>query len=335
MPYLAFANPFSLAALLAGFGTRADAAVVDTSNSQRMALLSPATNIDPNPNKGGGALAVEGGEALAAAMGPQGTVADVEEIPASSQISVYTVHAGDTLSQIAGMFGVSVNTIIWANDIKGGVIHEGDKLVILPVIGIRHTIAAGETLASVAKKFSGSADEIAQYNGLAAGSALKQGETIIIPNGEIPVVSKPATPAKKSSAVATKPRAYPQPALTGTGPSVAGFAWPVAGGQLTQSLHGWNGVDIGAPRGTGIMASAGGTVIVARASGYNGGYGSYVVISHPNGTQTLYAHMSRVSVSAGQSVAQGAVIGAVGNSGKSTGTHLHFETRGARNPFAN
>jgi LysM repeat protein len=334
-PLLALANPFSIASLLAGFGARADAASHDTPNSQRMALLSPATNIDPNPYKGGNNLSIEGA-ALAASVGPAGVVSDVEELPASSAISVHTVRDGETLSELAVMYGVTINTILWANDIKNGVIHPGQQLVILPVTGIRHTVALGESLQTLAKKYNGEAGDIALYNGLAAGSALAAGQTVIIPNGQIPSTPKPV--AKKPAAAkpgATKPSSGSPRIIGGGGPVIGGFAWPVAGGQLTQSLHGWNGVDIGAPRGTSIMASAGGTVIVARAGGYNGGYGSYVVISHPNGTQTLYAHMSKVSVSPGQSVAQGTVIGAVGNSGRSTGTHLHFEVRGAQNPFSN
>jgi murein DD-endopeptidase MepM/ murein hydrolase activator NlpD len=99
-------------------------------------------------------------------------------------------------------------------------------------------------------------------------------------------------------------------------------------------LHGWNAVDIGAPRGTAIYAAAAGTVIVARTGGWNGGYGNYVVISHPNGTETLYAHMSKVLASAGEQVAQGDTIGLVGMTGLATGNHLHFEVRGAANPFA-
>ena len=112
--------------------------------------------------------------------------------------------------------------------------------------------------------------------------------------------------------------------------------WPVAGGIITQGLHGWNAVDIGAPKGTPIYAAAAGTVIVAKSNGaWNGGYGNYVVISHPNGTETLYAHMSKVETSAGASVGQGETIGLVGMTGMATGNHLHFEVRGAANPFAN
>jgi murein DD-endopeptidase MepM/ murein hydrolase activator NlpD len=101
----------------------------------------------------------------------------------------------------------------------------------------------------------------------------------------------------------------------------------------TQGIHGYNGVDLGAPAGTAVRAAAAGQVIISKASGWNGGYGQYIVVKHANGTQTLYAHLSANSVAAGATVAQGQLIGAVGNTGKSTGNHVHFEVRGAKNPF--
>jgi murein DD-endopeptidase MepM/ murein hydrolase activator NlpD len=105
------------------------------------------------------------------------------------------------------------------------------------------------------------------------------------------------------------------------------------GGVKTQGLHGYNGIDIGAAAGTSIVAAAPGTVIIARSGGWNGGYGSYVVVQHGNGTQTLYAHASSVLVSQGQQVTQGQAIARVGATGRATGNHLHFEVRGAKNPF--
>jgi murein DD-endopeptidase MepM/ murein hydrolase activator NlpD len=114
---------------------------------------------------------------------------------------------------------------------------------------------------------------------------------------------------------------------------------------MTQGLHGYNAVDIGTPIGTPIYAAATGQVIVARSSGWNGGYGNYIVISHDNGTQTLYAHLSQVLVSEGGSVAQGQTIGLSGNTGDvfpaptaahpNSGAHLHFEVRGAHNFMLN
>jgi LysM repeat protein len=293
-------------------------------------LLSPAVNLNPNPSVGGGDITVVGASALMPQEGPSGTAADIENRPASSQISVYTVQPHDTLGVIAKMFGVDTKTILGANDIPGGMIHPGETLIILPIIGIQHTVVAGETLAGLAKKYSSNAHDIAQYNGLADGAALAMGDSIIIPNAELAAApTAPAAP-KRSTKVSR------EPFLGGSGPALGGyFSWPVDGGIITQGLHGWNAVDIGAPRGTGIFAAAAGTVIVARANGgWNGGYGNYVVISHDNGTQTLYGHMSKVLVSAGEQVNQGDVIGKVGTTGESTGPHLHFEVRGAANPFA-
>ncbi|MDE2213090.1 MAG: peptidoglycan DD-metalloendopeptidase family protein [Patescibacteria group bacterium] len=303
-------------------------------NSQTMPLLSPAVNLDPNPAEGGGDITVADGSALEAQDNPTGT-ADINQWPTSSQISVYTVHAGDTLSSIAELFSVSVNTIVWANDIQGGVVHPGEMLVILPITGVEHTVVKGETLASIAKKYSADANEIAQYNGLDPSLALTPGTSVIIPDGEISGGSSTSS-SRSVSHSGSSSRGLVEPYLGGSGPAIPGyFAWPINGGVITQGLHGWNAVDIGAPRGTQIYAAASGIVIVARANGaWNGGYGNYVVIAHPNGTETLYAHMSRVLVSAGTSVTQGETIGLVGATGLATGPHLHFEVRGAVNPFA-
>ena len=108
---------------------------------------------------------------------------------------------------------------------------------------------------------------------------------------------------------------------------------PLVGGRKTQGIHGNNGIDIGAPSGTSVVASASGRVILTRTSGYNGGYGLMIVIDHGNGVQTLYAHLKAVYINSGQTVTQGQVIGEVGNTGRSSGAHLHFEVRGAKNPF--
>ena len=74
-------------------------------------------------------------------------------------------------------------------------------------------------------------------------------------------------------------------------------------------------------------------MLVSKSSGWNGGYGNYIVIKHSNGTQTLYSHLSSNAVVVGDVVEQGENIGVMGNTGKSTGTHLHFEVRGGTNPF--
>lgn len=341
MPILASASIFS--SLVGSTAARSSAAGT-SANSQTMSLLAPATNLDPHPSVGGGDINVVNGSALMAAEGPSGTAADVESAPSNQQVSVYTVRDGDTLSGIAKMFGVTINTILGANDIKGGVVHPGQVLVIFPIPGLEHTVAKGETLVSLAKTYHSDAHDIASYNGLADGAALEVGAQIFIPGGETPAVAqKPATSGSKASSSQAKKISNiksgksSEPYLGGSGPALAGyFGWPLAGGIITQGIHGWNAVDIGAPKGTSIYAAAGGTVIVANGSGaWNGGYGSYVVIQHPNGTQTLYAHMSKVLVSPGATVDQGDTIGKVGTTGESTGPHLHFEVRGAANPFSN
>ena len=296
-------------------------------------VLAAALNSDPDPDSAYDGNIQTNGDALVADSGPSGTIADVAGATPSDRISVYVVRPGDTLSEIATMFGVSVNTIIWANDLKGATdVHPGDTLIILPVSGIKHTVAKGETLQSLAKKYGADAGEIAQYNGLDASVALEAGSSIIIPGGEI---AAPA-PVKSTGTKASGGKAIIEPYLGGSGAAQPGFfVNPLPGGLITQGIHGWNAVDIGAARGTPIYAAAGGTVIIARNNGaWNGGYGNYVVITHGNGTQTLYAHMTHSIVSPGQTVSAGETIGYVGATGQATGPHLHFEVRGAKNPFA-
>lgn len=298
-------------------------------------LLEAAVNPDPNPAKGRGGVALSEGSALIAYTGPEGTIADIDRTAANGRISTYVVREGDSLSAIADMFNVSGNTILWANNIGKSDLRPGMTLVILPVSGVRHTVASGDTLASIAKKYGSDASEIASYNGLSSVDELVKGATVIIPGGELAAAPAKKTVAKASAKIKTGGSMGSIKATGNTADgSVSGsFANPVPGGRLSQGIHGWNGVDIAAPAGTPIYAAAGGTVIVSRVGGWNGGYGNYVVIEHGNGVQTLYAHMSADNVSVGQSVSRGQAIGTVGNTGQSTGYHLHFEVRGAKNPM--
>lgn len=286
-------------------------------NAQTIPLLSPVNNIDPRPARGGASVKTVDGMALLPEASPQGNSTSFTP-EGSGQISLYIVREGDSLSQIASMFGVSVNTIVWANNLTPKqAIKEDMELVILPVSGVKHTVKKGDTLQSIAKQYKGDVDEILQFNGLHSDAALAAGTEILIPGGEVIPQKAPA-----------------RSLAGGSGPAISGFfAHPVPGATKTQGIHGYNGVDLGAGVGTPVRASAAGTVIVSKSGGWNGGYGSYIVIDHPNGTQTLYAHLSKNIVWSGQSVVQGQVIGNVGNTGRSTGAHLHFEVRGARNPF--
>lgn len=318
LPMAAYAGLFS--AMVVFFNGDSSPVVVPTTNVRNMALLQAALNSDPNPAKGGGDITVVGGSALLPETGPTGTMADVgEELPGSGAISIYVVHKGDTLSQIAKMFGVSVNTIAWTNEIQGGLIREGQKLIILPISGVRHIVKAGDTIQIIAKFYKGDVTEIARYNDLAISAVLTPGQTIVVPDGEI------ATPKYANSGSS----------LRGvSGPDYSGYyVRPIIAGRKTQGLHGYNAVDLADAYGTPVYAAAAGTVIIARDAGWNGGYGKYIVIQHDNGTQTLYAHATENLVIEGQWVGRGQAIALMGSTGKATGPHVHFEIRGAKNPF--
>jgi LysM repeat protein len=296
------------------FKNSADESQSLTKNIQNMALLVAAA-APPSDGKSNHVPVIEN-DALVSDLSPSGgTIDSLAYKPTSDQISVYVVREGDTLSQIAQMFDVTVNTIKWGNDLSSNTLKVGQTLVILPISGVQYVVAKGDTLASVAKKYKGDIDEIVAYNNLQKGEPLAVGSTIIIPDGEV--------------------AAPPSVIRSGSGlKEYAGYYLrPIAGGRRSQGIHGYNGVDLAAPVGTPIMASADGDVIIARFGGWNGGYGNYIVIRHGNGTQTLYAHASKINVSSGDTVHQGDIIGAVGNTGKSTGPHIHFEIRGAKNPF--
>lgn len=297
-------------------------------NSQTIPILVAYQSPNPTQDLIEKTVTISDG-ALKSEVGPLGTLADVVDydFPESDEISLYVVRSGDSIGAIAEMYGVSANTILWANDMKkGDSIKEGQMLTILPITGIRHTIKKGETIASIAKSFNADVREIAQFNGIVENATLKTGETLLIPDGEIA--------APKVTKVTSKSSSKKEKTWGTNAPEQKGYyVRPVSGGRKSQGLHGFNGIDIAAPVGTPIYAAASGTVIVSRSGGWGGGYGSYVVIKHSNGTQTLYAHMSKVSVPLGAVVTQGQNIGAVGNTGRSTGPHLHFEVRGAKNPF--
>ena len=297
-------------------------------------LLSAATGPDLKANQGGGDLIVENG--ALASSGPFSDDAAASEM--AGEISVHTVRPCtevrcETLSHIADMYGVSVNTILWANDIDDPKhVQPGDTLVILPITGVRHVVKSGETLASIAKKYGAENDEqadamitdILAYNRLAAVGDISVGDTVVVPGGVIHQAAPQQSPTKSSSPTRTTSTA---------GGGGGGFVHPVPGAVRTQGIHGYNAVDLAAAAGTPIRAAAAGEVIVSKSGGWNGGYGNYMVIKHANGSQTLYAHTSRNVVGVGASVASGETIGYVGNTGQSTGAHLHFEVRGTSNPF--
>lgn len=294
-----------------------DVVVTHSSSPLDIAVLSAEQNPNPIGAHGGAELIVS--EDALLSPGPVGADVMASAKASSGEISVYTVRAGDTLSHIAEMYGVTANTILWANDLpRATAIKEGQTLIILPIAGVRHVVKKGDTINTIAKQYDGDVEEILSYNELATADDLVVGATLVVPGGA--VHTAPVKLAAKPTATSGK----------------AGGGWishPAPGTVKTQGLHGYNAVDFAAGVGTSIRAAAGGEVIVSKSSGWNGGYGQYVVIKHSNGAQTLYAHLSRNDVGVGAYVSQGEVIGAMGNTGRSTGPHLHFEVRGGSNPF--
>ncbi len=340
---------------LAGTGTSVAYALdTDSSSSsaniQTVPLLQANTNIDPQAVDDSSTTYLVAGQALMDNGKPTpGTSTDASA--SSDQISTYIVQDGDTVQSVAAMFDVTENTIRWANDLNSkSTLKKGQELVILPVSGIKYTVKKGDTLKSIASSFKGDSAEILSYNGLSSETDLSVGDQIIIPDGEAsdaPSTTSGSISASVSASASAGTPVPPQsvPRLAAITPLVNGqkvpiksdggyFIRPIHGGVKTQGLHGHNAVDLASSLNTPIMAAADGTVIVVRGgNSWNGGYGNYVVIKHPNGMETLYAHMNSISVTQGEKVSQGDVIGRMGSTGDSTGVHVHFEVRGGINPF--
>ncbi len=321
-PAKAHASLFNTIASFFGSNIEEFSASDPNKNSQNIALLKAPNSL--KSSVGGGDVTIVDSTAIEPALNAVGDIGSDTHLSASQISLYYVVRKDDTISQIAKMFGVSVNTIVWANDLSGNILSEDQTLVILPISGVQHSVKSGDTVESIAKKYKSDAGEIRQFNDLSIEDKLVVGDIVLVPDGEaVPVIAKAST---KSSGVLKN-------LLPIRSVSVGYYINPAPSARRSQGLHGYNGVDLAAPTGTPLLASAGGTIIVSKNTGWNRGYGIYVVIAHDNGTQTLYAHMSRTIVSAGMRVVQGQVIGSIGSTGKSTGPHVHFEIRGAVNPF--
>ncbi len=294
------------------------------STAQTMALFKPNV-VESEAMASSAEELEEDSSALKAVSGPMRISTEDIDFPSSDEISIYEVKKGDTIQDVAKLFNVSVNTIMWANNLSTKTLKPGDTLIILPITGIKHTVKKGDTIKTLARKYKADTADIAKYNGIAEDGVLALGDTVIIPDGEIEVAqpTKAKTTTKKPKILDFYANSTPSGLLVR----------PLVGGRKTQGIHGHNGVDIAATPGTPVVASGSGRVIAARVGGYNGGYGNMVIIAHDGGVQTVYAHLRDVNVSQGESVAQGQIIGSVGNTGRSTGPHLHFEVRGAKNPF--
>lgn len=238
---------------------------------------------------------------------------DPIEIPKKVEIKIHRVVQGETLSKIASRYGISMESICGSNNLYSfDLVPVGLVLKIPSKEGILYRVKNNEHLMSIASRFKVSVDKIIEANEL-------RNSDFIQPNIEIFI-----------------PDAKPQNL-------VRGFIWPTLQKRAVTSGFGWRnhpifnvthfhkGLDIYSNYGW-IRAAKYGKVTYA---GWLGGYGKTIIVSHPGGWKTLYGHLSKISVRVGQYVKQGQFIGKGGNTGNSTGPHLHFEIIGNgeyRNP---
>ncbi len=233
------------------------------------------------------------------------------------KVEPYTVRGGESLALIAKRFDISIDTIKWANNLKSDLIKPGQELQIPPVTGIVHKVTSGETIYTIAKKYHTDAQAIVNfifnsYDDYDSFSLIA-GQTLYVPNGTI----EPEKPIYKFVA-----------SINAGDRGSSNFIWPTSG-NITQNYVWYHqGLDIANSSAPPVIAADSGTVIYAGC--LNWGYGCHIIIDHGNGYQTLYGHLSQIYVSTEASkngVKQGVAIGQMGSTGRSTGTHLHFEIR--------
>jgi len=243
--------------------------------------------------------------------------------PGSKDIIEYTVQPGDTLSSLAEEFGISLETILWANGLtKNSPLKTGQSLIILPVSGVLYHVQKGDTIGGIAQTYKADTSEIVAFNELASETDIYIGDILIIPGGV-----KPSPVAVAAAPLVPLASSY--------------FICPIASPcKITQGLHFFNAVDFSnGVCGSPIYAAASGQVLRIKY-GYNNGAGNYLTILHPNGVITMYGHLQAVLVAQGDSVSQGQMVALMGGqpgtpgAGVSTGCHLHFQVEGAENPFA-
>lgn len=301
--------------------------------SQSLPFLGQAGNSKPESP---GFLLVENSSIRASTppvmVTPQilGALVDGFEIQDVQKVIVeYIVEPGDTLSSITEQFNISLNTVLWANNLKqSSLLKVGQKLTIPPVSGAVYHVKSGDTVSAISQKYKAKAEEIISFNELSNESDIFVGDILIIPNGVMPQTAVPST-----YTLTPLPSSY--------------FICPIASPcRITQGLHWYNAVDFShGTCGEPIYAAAGGIVLRVNLTNsasrwaYEGA-GNHLTILHPNGVVTFYGHLLASMVSPGDQVSQGQIIALMGGqpgtpgAGKSTACHVHFGVSGARNPFA-
>lgn len=245
------------------------------------------------------------------------------EQQARPKVQLYQVVEGDTIEGIAAKFGLKTESILWTNDLGADdILSIGQQIKIPAVDGLVYTVQSGDTLYDIAANAGVDYDTIVMANPDISPEMLQPDQVILIPGGHPP---ERRMVASRSSATASRPA--PRPSR----PTNHFSRWPVSGS--ISDVFGWrihpvygtrhfhDGMDISAPYGSPIRATASGTVTMAERYG---GYGLVVRVNHGGGLSTEYAHMSQFAVGVGDEVSEGQIIGYVGTTGASTGPHLHF-----------
>jgi len=258
-----------------------------------------------------------------------------------SGVITYTVETGDNLFTIAEKYGLKPETVLWGNyevlRDNPQFLRPEQSLIILPTDGVYYQWKAGDTLRGVADFFKVEPELILDWPGnnldltevSLETSAIPDGSWMIIPGGkrELKDWGPPAISRSNPAAAAYYGSGYCGEVYEGA-IGIGAFIWPtpatyLSGYDYSPSIH--PGIDIAGAEGNAIFASDSGVVVFAGWSEF--GYGYLIVLDHGNGWQTAYAHLSSVGVYCGQSIGRGNVIGALGNTGNSSGPHLHFEMR--------
>lgn len=260
------------------------------------------------------------------------------------EVLEYTVVEGDSLFGIGEKFGLKPETILWGNY---SVLYDdphslkpGQVLKILPVDGTYHEWQQGEGLNAIAEFYGVKPDDIVNYPannldlstiGDYANPNIAPGTKLIVPNGRRDFIAwtAPFGITRENPASARVMGDGSCGEITGGAVGYGTFVWPannhsLSGFDYSPSTNHW-GIDIAGNEGEGTYATDAGVVVYAGWNDY--GYGNMIMIDHGNNFQSLYAHLSGISVVCGQSVGQGDLIGLIGNTGRSSGSHLHFEIR--------
>ncbi len=232
----------------------------------------------------------------------------------------YEVKEGESLASVARDFGLSPDTIRYANKMSNNTVTVGQKLTIPPTDGIYIAVRKNDTLSSIATRYKISVDNLLRYNSINKDEPIFAGQQLLIPGIVAPKLASGSQQYVPSGDVTGLPSFNPA-ADTGQ------FVWPTTSPNHYISQGYWyahKAVDLNRLNGWGIYASAAGIV---RTYSTRWGYGNYIDINHGNGWVTRYAHLSQFKVRSGEYVEQGQLIAIMGSTGRSSGPHLHFEIR--------